>query len=86
MNLQDVTFPIELSIPEAESILKGLAHLPKMEADPIFAKVQQTALQAIQKVQSQPVVEVSPTEQFSTAQAQAAIDQAEANSDSMKGE
>jgi hypothetical protein len=86
MNYQNVSFPIELSIPEAESILKGLAHLPKMEADPIFSKVQQTALQAIQKVQSQPVVEVSPTEQFSTAQAQAAIDEAEANSDSMKGE
>lgn len=86
MNLQDISFPIELSIPEAEAILAGLMKLPKEVADPIYTKIQQTALQAIQKVQSQSVVEVSPTEQFSTAQAQAAINEAEANSDSMKGE
>jgi hypothetical protein len=77
MNLQDVTFPIELSIPEAESILKGLAHLPKMEADPIFTKVQQTALAKIQEVQTQGAT---------NPQVQDEINQAEANSDSMKGE
>jgi hypothetical protein len=77
MNLQDLTFPIELSIPEAESILKGLAHLPKMEADPIFTKVQQTALAKIQEVQTQGAT---------NPQVQDEINQAEANSDSMKGE
>ena len=84
--LQNISFPIELTVSEAELILAGLVNLPKKDADPVFAKVQQTALQAIQKVQSEPVAEVSPTEQFNTAQAQTTINEAEANSDSMKGE
>ena len=77
MNLQDISFPIELSIPEAELILAGLSNLPKKDADPIFAKVQQTALQKFQEVQTQGA---------SNPQVQDAINQAEANSDSMKGE
>ena len=77
MNLQDISFPITLTIPEAELILAGLSNLPKKDADPIFAKVQQTALQKIQEVQTQGA---------NNSQVQDAINQAEANSDSMKGE
>ena len=77
MNLQDISFPITLTIPEAELILAGLSNLPKKDADPIFAKVQQTALQKIQEAQTQGA---------SNPQVQDAINQAEANSDSMKGE
>ena len=77
MNLQDISFPITLTIPEAELILAGLSNLPKKDADPIFAKVQQTALQKIQEVQTQGA---------SNPQFKDAINEAEANSDSMKGE
>ena len=77
MNLQDISFPIELSIPEAELILAGLVNLPKKDADPVFAKVQQTALAKINEVQTQGA---------SNPQVQDAINQAEANSDSMKDE
>lgn len=77
MNLQDINFPITLSVPEAELILAGLANLPKKDADPIFNKVQQTALAKIQEVQQQGA---------SNPQVQDAINEAEANSDSMKGE
>ena len=75
--LQNVTFPIELSIPEAELILAGLVNLPKKDADPVFAKVQQTALKAINNVQENGLA---------NPEAQAQLDEAEANSDSMKGE
>ena len=77
MNLQDISFPITLTIPEAELILAGLSNLPKKDADPIFAKVQQAALKKIQEVQTQGA---------SNPQVQDAINEAEANSDSMKGE
>lgn len=77
MNLQDISFPIELSIPEAELILAGLVNLPKKDADPVFAKVQQTALAKINEVQTQGA---------SNPQVQDAINEAEANSDSMKDE
>ena len=77
MNLQDISFPITLTIPEAELILAGLSNLPKKDADPIFAKVQQTALQKIQEVQTQGA---------RNPQVQDAINQAEANSDSMRNE
>ena len=77
MNLQDISFPITLTIPEAELILAGLSNLPKKDADPIFAKVQQTALQKIQEVQTQGA---------SNPQVQDTINQAEANSDSMRNE
>ena len=77
MNLQDISFPITLTIPEAELILAGLSNLPKKDADPIFTKVQQTALQKIQEVQTQGA---------SNPQVQDAINQAEANSDSMRNE
>ena len=76
-NLQNVTFPIELSIPEAELILAGLTNLPKKDADPIFTKVQQTALAKIQEVQTQGAA---------NPEVQDAINQAEANSDSMRNE
>ena len=75
--LQNISFPIELTIPEAELILAGLTNLPKKDADPIFTKIQQTALAKIQEVQTQGA---------SNPQVQADINQAEANSDSMKGE
>lgn len=75
--LQNISFPIELTIPEAELILAGLTNLPKKDADPIFAKVQQTALKAIQNVQENGLA---------NPQAQAELDEAQANSDSMKGE
>ena len=77
MNLQDISFPIELSIPEAELILAGLVNLPKKDADPVFAKVQQTALAKINEVQTQGA---------SNPQVQDEINEAEANSDSMKDE
>ena len=77
MNVQDITYPIELSFAETELILAGLSNLPKKDADPIFAKVQQTALQKIQEVQTQGA---------SNPQVQDAINEAEDNSDSMKGE
>lgn len=77
MNLQDISFSITLTIPEAELILAGLSNLPKKDADPIFAKVQQTALQKIQKVQTQGA---------SNPQVQDAINEAEANSDSIRNE
>lgn len=77
MNLQDISFPIELSIPEAELILAGLVNLPKKDADPVFAKVQQTALAKINEVQTQGA---------SNPQVQDAINEAEANSDSMRNE
>jgi hypothetical protein len=77
MNLQNISFPIELTIPEAELILAGLANLPKKDADPIFAKVQQTALAKIQEVQQNGA---------SNPQVQDEINEAEANSDSMRNE
>ena len=77
MNLQDISFPITLTIPEAELILAGLSNLPKKDADPVFAKVQQTALAKINEVQTQGA---------SNPQVQDAINEAEANSDSMKDE
>ena len=77
MNLQDISFPITLTIPEAELILAGLSNLPKKDADPVFAKVQQTALAQINEVQTQGA---------SNPQVQDAINEAEANSDSMKDE
>ena len=77
MNLQDISFPITLTIPEAELILAGLSNLPKKDADPIFAKVQQTALAKINEVQTQGA---------SNPQVQDAINEAEANSDSMRNE
>ena len=77
MNLQDISFPIELSIPEAELILAGLVNLPKKDADPVFAKVQQAALAKINEVQTQGA---------SNPQVQDEINEAEANSDSMRNE
>ena len=77
MNLQDINFPITLSVPEAELILAGLSNLPKKDADPIFNKVQQTALAKIQEVQQQGA---------NNPQVQDAINEAEANSDSTKDE
>ena len=77
MNLQDISFPIDLTIQEAELILNGLNYLPKKDADPVFAKIQQTALAKIQEVQ---------TNGASNPEVQADIDEAEANSDSMKDE
>ena len=77
MNLQDISFPITLTIPEAELILAGLSNLPKKDADPIFAKVQQTALAKINEVQTQGA---------SNPQVQDEINEAEANSDSMRNE
>ena len=75
--LQNISFPIELTIPEAELILNGLVKLPKENADPIFNKIQQTALAKIQEVQQQGA---------SNPQVQDEINQAEANSDSMRNE
>ena len=75
--LQNISFPIELTVSEAELILAGLVNLPKKDADPVFAKVQQTALKAIQNIQENGLA---------NPEAQADLDEAEANSDSMKGE
>ena len=77
MNLQEISFPITLTIPEAELILAGLVNLPKKDADPVFAKIQQTALAKINEVQTQGA---------SNPQVQDEINEAEANSDSMKDE
>ena len=70
--LQDISFPIELTVPEAELILAGLTNLPKKDADPIFAKIQQTAMAKIQEVQTQGAA---------NPEVQADINQAEANQD-----
>jgi hypothetical protein len=75
--LQDISFPITLSIPEVEVILAGLMKVMKEVADPIYTKLQQAALAEIQKVQVQGA---------SNNQVQADINQAEANSDSMRNE
>ena len=75
--MQDISFSITLTIPEAELILAGLSNLPKKDADPVFAKVQQTALAKINEVQTQGA---------SNPQVQDAINEAEANSDSMRNE
>ena len=77
MNVQDITYPIELSFAETELILAGLVNLPKKDADPIFAKIQQTAVKRLEEVQTQGA---------SNPQVQDAINEAEANSDSMRNE
>lgn len=77
MNVQDITYPIELSFAETELILAGLVNLPKKDADPIFAKIQQTAVKRLEEVQAQGA---------KNPEVQAEINQAEANSDSMRNE
>jgi hypothetical protein len=83
LNLQNVSFPITLSIPEAEVILAGLMKIPKEAADPVYAKIQQTALQTIQTLQNNPQ-DIPAVGTSSDIPAQ--IDEAQANSDSMANE
>jgi len=75
---------LELEIKEAELVVAGLYKLPMEFAEPIVNKIKAQAMPQIAQEQTNAQNEVNKVE--ANPETQVKVDEAEANSDSMKNE
>jgi len=75
---------LELDIKEAELVVAGLYKLPMEVAEPIVNKIKSQAIPQVQAEQTSAQNEINRVE--SNPETQVKIDEAQANSDSMKNE
>ena len=75
---------LELDIKEAELVVAGLYKLPMEVAEPIVNKIKSQAIPQVQAEQTAVQNEINRVE--SNPETQVKIDEAQANSDSMKNE
>ena len=75
---------LELDIKEAELVVAGLYKLPMEVAEPIVNKIKSQAIPQVQAEQTAAQNEINRVE--SNPETQVKIDEAQANSDSMKNE
>jgi hypothetical protein len=75
---------LELDIKEAELVVAGLYKLPMEVAEPIVNKIKSQAIPQVQAEQTAAQNDINRVE--SNPETQVKIDEAQANSDSMKNE
>ena len=75
---------LELDIKEAELVVAGLYKLPMEVAEPIVTKIKSQAIPQVQAEQTAAQNDINRVE--SNPETQVKIDEAQANSDSMKNE